>query len=72
VQVNVLKTPGDFTSPATYSTDPNPVVAELQPAGPPPKPMRHAPMKPKKPKPPKTAAAPAASAFPDPAATPSR
>jgi hypothetical protein len=72
VQVNVLKTPGDFTSPATYSTDPNPVVAELQLAGPPPKPMRHAPMKPKKPKPPKTAAAPADSAFPSPAAPPSR
>lgn len=72
VQVNVLKTPGDLITAATFSTDPNPVVAELQPAGPPPKPMRHAPMKPKKPKPPKTAAAPAESAFPDPAATPSR
>jgi hypothetical protein len=59
-------------TPATFTTDPNPVVAELQPAGPPPKAMRHAPMKPKKPKPPKTAAAPADSAFPDPATAPSR
>jgi hypothetical protein len=72
VQVNVLKTPGDLVTAATFTTDPNPVVAELQPIGPPPKPMRHAPMKPKKPKPPKTAAAPADTAFPDPAATPSR
>ena len=72
VQVNIIRTPGDLLSAGTMSTDPNPVVAELQPAGPPPKAMRHRPMKPKKPKPPKTAAAPADSAFPDPAATPSR
>jgi len=72
VQVNVIRTPGDLITAATFATDPNPVVAELQPAGPPPKPMRHAPMKPKKPKPPKTAAAPADSAFPDPATAPSR
>ena len=37
VQVNVIRSPGDFTSPATVTTDPNPVFAELQPAGPPPK-----------------------------------
>jgi hypothetical protein len=69
VQVNVIKNPGDMLSAGTTTIDPNPVVAELQPAGPPPKPMHHS-MKPKKPKPPKTAAAPAApdSAFPDPAA----
>ncbi len=73
VQVNVVRTPGDLMTAATFATDPNPVVAELQPAGPPPKPMRHAPMKPKKPKPPKTAAAPPAnSAFPEPSAAPSR
>jgi len=72
VQVNIIRTPGDLLSAGTMTTDPNPVVAELQPAGPPPKAMRHRPMKPKKPKPPKTAAAPADSAFPDPAATPSR
>jgi hypothetical protein len=71
VQVNVLRTPGDLMTAATFATDPNPVVAELQPVGPPPKPMRHGPMKPKKPKPPKTAAAPASS-FPEPATTPSR
>ena len=72
VQVNVIRTPGDLITAATFATDPNPVVAELQPAGPPPKAMRHGPMKPKKPRPPKTAAAPADSAFPEPAATPSR
>jgi len=66
VQVNVIRTPGDLVTSATTTIDPNPVVAELQPLGPPPKPVRHAPMKPKKPKAPKTAAAPADSAFPDP------
>ena len=66
VQVNVIRTPGDLVTSATTTLDPNPVVAELQPLGPPPKPVRHAPMKPKKPKAPKTAAAPADSAFPDP------
>ena len=72
VQVNVIRTPGDLITSGTTTIDPNPVVAELQPMGPPPKAMRHRPMKPKKPKPPKTAAAPADSAFPDPAAKPSR
>ena len=75
VPVNVIKNPGDFTTPASVTTDPNPVFAELQPAVPP-KPVRkpHRP-KPKKPKPaaaapaeaPADAAAPAAgSPFPDP------
>jgi hypothetical protein len=60
VQVQVIRNPGDFGSAATTVTDPNPVVAELQPAGPPPKPPRKV-MHPKKPKP-----APAAgSPFPD-------
>jgi hypothetical protein len=72
VQVNILRTPGDLIAAGTATADPNPVVAELQPIGPPPKPMRHRPMKPKTPKPPKTAAAPADTTFPDPAATPSR
>ena len=55
---------GDLTSPA--AVNPNPVVAELQPAGPPPKPVRKRVMKPRKPKPPKSAPAPAAgSPFPD-------
>src|SRR5882724_13123770 len=66
VQVQVIHNPGDLATPATTVTDPNPVFAELQPAGPPPKPVRK-PMRPKKPKPPKpAAAAPEGSAFPDP------
>ena len=35
VPVNVIKNPGDFTTPASVTTDPNPVFAELQPATPP-------------------------------------
>jgi len=70
VQVNVIRTPGDLITSGTTTIDPNPVVAELQPIGPPPRPMRHRPMKPARPKPPKTAAAPADSAFP--AVAPSR
>src|SRR5206468_12630732 len=67
VPVQVTRNPGDFTSPASITLDPNPVVAELKPAGPPPK-VRKPPMRPKKPKPP-AAAAPAsgASPFPTPA-----
>ena len=54
--------------PATVN--PNPVVAELQPAGPPPKPVRKR-VKPRKPKPPKAAAVPAAgSPFPSPEQAP--
>jgi hypothetical protein len=68
IPVRVIRTPGDFTSPDTITVDPNPVVAELRPAGPPPRAARK-PMRPKKPKPPKAAAAPAAgSPFPTPAA----
>ena len=73
VPVNVIRNPGDFTTPASVTTDPNPVFAELQPATPP-KPVRK-PHRPRKPKP--AAAAPAAaeptaatpaagSPFPDP------
>src|SRR5258708_32525367 len=66
VQVQVVHNPGDLASPATTVTDPNPVFAALQPAAPPPKPMR-----PKKPKAAKSAVpVPAASAFPDPNAAP--
>ncbi|SHJ50643.1 hypothetical protein SAMN05444159_0788 [Bradyrhizobium lablabi] len=80
IPVQVIRNPGDFSSPASTTFDPNPVVAELQPAGPPPKAARKRMLKPKKPKTPKgTAAAPepAGSPFPDasqpPApATPSR
>jgi hypothetical protein len=67
VPVNVIKSPGDGTT----TTDPNPVFAELQPAGPPPK--AHKGMKPKKiKKPAANAAAPADTAFPDPNAAPAR
>lgn len=68
VPVNVIRNPGDFATPASVTTDPNPVVAELQPAVPP-KPIRK-PHRPKKPRPAAdaapAAAAPAASPFPDP------
>jgi hypothetical protein len=70
VPVQVVKVPGDLFTSGTAKTDPNPVVAELQPAGPPPKAARKV-MRPKKPKVPKdTAAAPAPDsdgAFPAPA-----
>jgi hypothetical protein len=79
VQVQVIRNTGDLATPATTVTDPNPVYAELQPAGPPPKPIRK-PMRSKKPKPKPAAAATPAAAFPDsnsapaapPAAAPSR
>jgi hypothetical protein len=62
VPVQVINIPGDFSTPASTTIDPNPVVAELQPAGPPPKTARKRPPKPK------PAAAPAASPFPPPPA----
>jgi hypothetical protein len=69
VQVNVIRNPGDFANPATTVTDPNPVFAELRPAGPLPK--SHKAMKPKAvKKKPKSTAAPAESPFPDPNAPP--
>ncbi len=70
VPVRVVRNPGDFTTPASVTTDPNPVFAELQPAVPP-KPVKK-PHRPKKPKAPKAAApAPAAaSPFPEPNAAP--
>jgi hypothetical protein len=68
VPVQVIRIPGDFTNPGSTTTDPNPVVAELQPAGPPPKAPRKM-MKPKRPKPPKTAGAPPAAGSPFPDAT---
>jgi hypothetical protein len=68
VPVQVIKNPGDFTNPATTTTDPNPVFAELQPMAPPPK-VGHR-LRPKKPKAPKAAAAPADPTFPSPAAPP--
>jgi hypothetical protein len=65
IPVQVIRTPSDPTTPATMVADPNPVVAELQPAGPPPKAAaRKKVLKAKKPK--GTAAAPAGgSPFPD-------
>ncbi len=66
VSVTVVKNPGDLTTSATATTDPNPVFAELQPEGPPPKAHKMHPKR--KPKP--TAAAPADSSFPDPNAPP--
>jgi hypothetical protein len=48
VPVQVIRNPGDFTSPATTTIEPSPVFAELKPAGPPPKVRK--PMRPKKPK----------------------
>jgi hypothetical protein len=66
VPVQVIRIPGDFSTPASTAVDPNPVVAELQPAGPPPRAVRK-PLRPKKPKP-KPAAAPAGSPFPQPPA----
>ena len=69
--VQIINTPGDFSTPATTTIDPNPVVAELRPAGPPPKVVRRPPPKPKKPKPaPAATAAPAGSPFPPAAAPP--
>lgn len=74
VPVNVIKNPGDFATPASVTTDPNPVFAELQPAAPP-KPVKKKPHRPRRPKPaaaapaaaPEEAAPPAASTpFPDP------
>jgi hypothetical protein len=72
VPVQVLRIAGDYTVPASLSVDPNPVVAELPPAGPPPKAVRKPPMRPKKPKPPKGAAAAPDAASPFPAPPPSR
>jgi hypothetical protein len=70
VPVQVIQNPGDFTTPASTTIDPNPVIAELKPAGPPPKPVR---AKPKRPKlKPATTPAPAASPFPNPSAPPAR
>jgi hypothetical protein len=68
VPVQVVRVPGDLLTAGTAKTDPNPVVAELQPAGPPPK--GHKMMRPKKPRVPKgtdAAPPPDGTAFPAPA-----
>ena len=64
VPVQVARTPGDLLTAATIKVDPNPVIAQLQPATPP-KPNK--PMRPKRAKKPQEAAAPAAAASPFPA-----
>lgn len=70
VPVQVTHVPGDFTTPASTTFDPNPVMGELQAATPPKRQRRSRPRKPRGPR----AAAPAAaapaaagSAFPAPA-----
>lgn len=70
VPVQVIRNPGDFTSPATTTVEPSPVFAELKPAAPPPKVRKPMRPKPKKPKPAAAAPADAASPFPAPAAAP--
>jgi hypothetical protein len=57
VPVQVIRNPGDLASPGTTVTDPNPVFAELQPAGPPPRAPK--PMRPHHHRPKPAAAAPA-------------
>src|ERR1700726_2822939 len=47
VPVQIIRVPGYLTTPASTNIDPNPVFAELQPAGPPPR-GAHQPMRPKK------------------------
>jgi hypothetical protein len=66
VEVKVVQNDG------TPMTDPNPVYAELQPAGPPPKAKGTKPKSVKKKPTPAAAAAPAQPAFPDPNAATTR
>ena len=62
VPVQIIREPGNLITAGTARPDPNPVVAQLQPAGPPP---RARPLRPKKPRVPKgTAAAPPDGAAP--------
>jgi hypothetical protein len=70
VPVQVIRIPGDFASPGSTTVDPNPVVAELQPAAPPPRAAGKKILTPKKPKPPKAAAAPAGAPEPPPTPAP--
>ena len=67
VPVQVINIPGDFSTPASTTIDPNPVVAELKPAGPPPKAGSQAAAEAEKAETAAgCAAAPAASPFPAP------
>jgi hypothetical protein len=69
IPVTVNRVPGSLMSSDTTTIDPNPVFAQLQPAGPPPKPARKHMVRRKKPKAAAGAAAPAPAdgAFPAPA-----
>jgi hypothetical protein len=49
VPVNIIRTDGSMLSSGTLKVEPNPVMAELQPVGPPPKPGKPMRPKPKKP-----------------------
>jgi len=73
VPVQVVHVPGDSSTPAVTTLDPNPVIAELKPAGPPPKAARKG-VTPKKPKPKPAkgtvASSPSPSPFPEPSAPP--
>jgi hypothetical protein len=68
VPVQIINIPGDIGSPDVLKAEPNPVVVQLKPAGPPPKQVIRA--KPKKPKAPKPPAGQVGSPFPDPSAPP--
>jgi hypothetical protein len=65
VPVQVIKVPGDFSSAGSTTLDPNPAVAELQPATPPKRQAKPTIRRPKPKKP--AAAAPAAAESPFPA-----
>jgi hypothetical protein len=69
VQVQVIRNTGAFNTAPPIVLDPNPVVAELQPAAPLPRGGKRHPKKPRAPKA-AHAEAPADSAFPDPNAAP--
>ena len=70
VPVQIIREPGSLISAGTARPDPNPVVTQLQPAGPP---QRAKPMRPKKPRAPKgTAAAPPPDGSAPPADAPAR
>jgi hypothetical protein len=70
VPVQIIREPGNLITAGTARPDPNPVVTELQPIGPPP---RAKPMRPKRPRVPKgTAAAPPADGSAPPADAPAR
>jgi hypothetical protein len=66
VQVQVIRQPGDATTPESLLIDPNPVYAELQPAPPPARQGKAAPKAAPRPKQPASAAPAASSPFPPP------